>query len=84
MGGRSELLRLVRDAVEGKIETLYLYKFDRLGRAAETHVLIEDLERCGVKVVSATEGTNSLARGVQLVVAADFSRALAERTRAGW
>jgi hypothetical protein len=77
------LLQLIHDAEEGRVETLYVYKFDRLGRAAETHVLIEDLERFGVKVVSATEGTNSLARGVQLVVAADFSRALAERTRAG-
>jgi site-specific DNA recombinase len=82
-GGRSELLRLIRDAEEGKIGRLFVYKFDRLGRAAETHVLIEDLEACGVEVASATEGTNSLARGVQLVVAADFSRALAERTRAG-
>src|ERR1700677_1232467 len=73
-GGRSELLRLIRDAEEGKIGRLFVYKFDRLGRAAETHVLIEDLETCGVEVASATEGTNSLARGVQLVVAADFSR----------
>ncbi len=83
MGGRPELLQLVQDAEDGKIDTLYLYKFDRLGRAAETHVLVEDLERCGVRVMSVTEGSNALARGVQLVVAADYSRALAERTRAG-
>lgn len=82
-GGRSELLRLIREAELGRIGRLYVYKFDRLGRAAETHVLVEDLEACGVEVVSVTEGTNALARGVQLVVAADYSRVLAERTRAG-
>lgn len=82
-GGRSELLRLIEEAEAGRIGRLYVYKFDRLGRAAETHVLVEDLESCGVEVVSVTEGTNALARGVQLVVAADYSRVLAERTRAG-
>ena len=82
-GGRTELLRLIQEAEAGRIGKLYVYKFDRLGRAAETHVLVEDLERCGVEVVSVTEGTNALARGVQLVVAADYSRVLAERTRAG-
>lgn len=82
-GGRTELLRLIQEAEAGRVGRLYVYKFDRLGRAAETHVLVEDLEACGVEVVSVTEGTNALARGVQLVVAADYSRVLAERTRAG-
>jgi site-specific DNA recombinase len=83
MGGRTELLRLISDAESGKIGKCYVYKFDRLGRAASTHVLVDDLEQAGVEVISVTEGTNALARGVQLVVAADYSRALAERTRAG-
>lgn len=82
-GGRTELLNLIREAEAGRIGRLYVYKFDRLGRAAETHVLVEDLEELGVEVVSVTEGANTLARGVQLVVAAEYSRALAERTRAG-
>lgn len=82
-GGRTELLRLMEEAEAGRIGRLYVYKYDRLGRAAETHVLVEDLEQHGVEVVSVTEGTNALARGVQLVVAADYSRVLAERTRAG-
>lgn len=82
-GGRSELLRLMEEAESGRINRLYVYKYDRLGRAAETHVLVEDLEQHGVEVVSVTEGTNALARGVQLVVAADYSRVLAERTREG-
>lgn len=82
-GGRTELLRLIQEAEAGRIERLYVYKFDRLGRAAETHVLVEDLEQYGVEVISVTEGTNALARGVQLVVAADYSRVLAERTRDG-
>ncbi|GMU39069.1 MAG: hypothetical protein AMXMBFR22_32600 [Phycisphaerae bacterium] len=82
-GGRTELLRLMEEAEAGRINRLYVYKYDRLGRAAETHVLVEDLEQHGVEVVSVTEGTNALARGVQLVVAADYSRVLAERTREG-
>lgn len=82
-GGRTELLRLMEEAEAGRINKLYVYKYDRLGRAAETHVLVEDLEQHGVEVVSVTEGTNALARGVQLVVAADYSRVLAERTREG-
>lgn len=82
-GGRSELLRLMEEAEAGRIGRLYVYKYDRLGRAAETHVLVEDLEQNGVEVISVTEGTNALARGVQLVVAADYSRVLAERTRDG-
>lgn len=82
-GGRTELLRLMQEAEAGRINRLYVYKFDRLGRAAETHVLVEDLEQNGVEVISVTEGTNALARGVQLVVAADYSRVLAERTRDG-
>jgi site-specific DNA recombinase len=82
-GGRTELLRLMQEAEAGRINQLYVYKYDRLGRAAETHVLVEDLEQHGVVVISVTEGTNALARGVQLVVAADYSRVLAERTRDG-
>ena len=82
-GGRPELLRLIEEAAAGRIGRLYVYKYDRLGRAAQTHVLVEDLEDCGVEVVSVTEGTNALARGVQLVVSADFSRVLAGRVRDG-
>jgi hypothetical protein len=41
------------------------------------------LEEAGAQLVSATEGTNALARGIQLVVAEDYSRQLAQRTRDG-
>ena len=82
-GGRTELLRLMQEAEAGRINRLYVYKFDRLGRAAETHVLVEDLEQNGVEVISVTEGTNALAFCLQLLVAADYSRVLAERTRDG-
>ena len=81
--GRSELLRLMRDAQAGKIGRVLVYRFDRLGRAAETHVIARDLEESGVQLISATEGTNTLARGIQLVVAEDYSRQLAQRTRDG-
>jgi site-specific DNA recombinase len=41
------------------------------------------LEEYGVEVISVTEGTNSIARGVQIGAAADYSKQLAVRTRAG-
>ncbi len=84
VGGREALHRLLADARAGKIGRLFLYKFDRLGRAAETHVIVAELEdECGVQVISATEGKEALARGIQLVVAENYSKVLAERTRDG-
>jgi site-specific DNA recombinase len=81
--GRPELLRLLSDAEAGKVRRLFVYKFDRLGRDAETHLIVRQLEEAGVEVISTTEGTNQLARGIQLVVAEDYSRQLATRTRDG-
>ncbi|MFB3893598.1 MAG: recombinase family protein [Phycisphaerae bacterium] len=84
MAGREALLRLLTDAEAGQFAQLYVYKYDRLGRnLAETSAIIAQLEDCGVEVVSVTEGKDQLARGVQLVVAEHYSRALAERTRDG-
>ncbi len=83
IGGRPEFQRLMGDAETGRIGRLFVYKFDRLGRAAETHVLVAQLEELGVEVISATEGRESLSRGVHLVMAEYFSKALAERTRDG-
>lgn len=83
VAGRLQLLRLIEDAEQGKIGRLFVYKFDRLGRAAETHSIVADFEEAGVEVISATEGKEALSRGVQLVVAEHYSKALAERTLAG-
>jgi site-specific DNA recombinase len=83
IAGRPELQRLLEDAEAGKVARLFVYKFDRLGRAAATHAIVEGLEDCGVEVISVTEGTNPLARGVTLVVAADYSRQLGERAHDG-
>jgi len=83
IAGRPRLLRLIDDAEAGLVGRLFVYKFDRLGRAAETHGLVADLEECGVEVISVTEGKESLSRGVQLVVAEHYSKSLAERTHAG-
>ena len=84
LAGREALLRLLADAEAGQIERLHVYKYDRLGRnLAETSAIIAQLEDSGVEVVSVTEGKDALARGVQLVVAEHYSRALAERTRDG-
>jgi DNA invertase Pin-like site-specific DNA recombinase len=83
IGGRTQLLALLADAEAGKVGRVYVYKFDRLGRAAETHVIAQQLDDAGVELISATEGANQLSRGIQLVVAEDYSRQLANRTRDG-
>ena len=83
VAGRAEMLKLLEDAEAGKIGRLFVYKYDRLGRSAETHTVVAQLEECGVEVISATEGRDSLARGVQLVVAEHYSKLLAENTRNG-
>ena len=82
-GGREALLRMLADAEAGRVRRVYVYKFDRLGRDAETHLIARQLEDAGAELISATEGTNALARGIQLVVAEDYSRQLAARTRDG-
>lgn len=80
---RTELLAMLAEAEAGRIGRVFVYKFDRLGRDAETHVIARTLEESGVELISATEGTNALARGIQLVVAEDYSRQLGIRTHHG-
>jgi len=71
--------RLIADCEAGLVDTLYIYKWDRFGRSARAHAVVADLEDLGVTVISATEGHDPLGRGIQLVVAEDFSRKLSER-----
>lgn len=75
--------RMLRDAEAGLFDTLYIHKYDRFGRSAYAHAIAADLEAMGVRVVSATEGDDALSRGIQLVVAEDYSRKLSERCKAG-
>ncbi|HUT60442.1 MAG TPA: recombinase family protein [Phycisphaerae bacterium] len=78
---RASLLRLLDDAAAGKFSRVFLYKWDRLGRNAETHLVVSQLEDSGCEVISCTEGRDFLARGVGLVVAENYSRALGQRVR---
>lgn len=71
--------RLLSDCQAGLIDTVYVYKWDRFGRSARAHVVIADLEEMNIRVISATEGYEPLSRGIQLVVAEDYSRKLSER-----
>lgn len=80
---RPAFSRMMNDAAAGLFSTLFVYKFDRFGRDAESHRFVKILEACGVRVISATEGEDPLVRGIQLVVAEDFSRKLSERCRLG-
>jgi DNA invertase Pin-like site-specific DNA recombinase len=62
---------------------VYVYRFDRLGRnESDTFGVVEELESVGVEVVSATEGRDTLTRGMMLVMSAHYSRELAQ-TRNG-
>jgi site-specific DNA recombinase len=79
---RESFSRLLEDCERGLIKTVYVYKWDRFGRSARAHAVIADLEELNVQVISATEGYEPLSRGIQLVVAEDFSRKLSERIRA--
>jgi site-specific DNA recombinase len=84
LAGRENLHRLLADAVQGKIDRVYVYRYDRLGRnESDTFSVVEELEGAGVEVVSATEGRDSLTRGVMLVMSAHYSRELAIKTRNG-
>ena len=81
---RDELRRLLDDAEAGKIQRVIVFMYDRLGRnLAESASFVADLEDLDIEVVSATEGRDALSRGIHLVVAEHYSRALAERTREG-
>src|SRR6185295_7683771 len=53
LNGRSQLLALLADADAGKIKRVFVYKFDRLGRAADTHVIAQQLDDAGVELISA-------------------------------
>jgi site-specific DNA recombinase len=84
LAGRENLHRLMADAAEGKISRVYVYRFDRLGRnESDTFGVVEELESVGVDVVSATEGRDTLTRGMMLVMSAHYSRELAQKTRNG-
>lgn len=78
---RPQFARMMADAKAGMFDCLIVHKFDRFGRSDYSHGIIADLETLGAEVVSATEGADRLSRGVQLVVAADYSRRLSSRIK---
>lgn len=76
---RPQFNKMLADAESGKLATVFVYKFDRFGRDAHAHSIVADLEVLGVKVVSATEGDDRMARGIHLVVAEQFLQAHGSR-----
>src|SRR5947207_12675140 len=67
LAGRENLHRLLADAAQGKISRVYVYRYGRLGRnESDTFSVVEELESVGVDGISATEGGDSLTRGVML------------------
>src|SRR4030095_5674629 len=43
-GGRSAMIEVLATADAGKLARVFVYKFDRLGRAADTHLIAQQLE----------------------------------------
>jgi site-specific DNA recombinase len=53
---RPEGAQLLRDAEAGEINTVYLWKFDRISRNLRDFLnLMDQLEKCGVQIVSVTQ-----------------------------
>jgi len=61
---RPALKKLLLDVSSGKIDRVLVYKVDRLGRNF-THLngLIEDFDKSGVQLVSATQNIDNTAEG---------------------
>jgi DNA invertase Pin-like site-specific DNA recombinase len=83
INGRPQFLKLLADIKRGLVRRLFVYKFDRLGRAAEMHEVVADMLDDGVEVISVTEGTDEFTRDIHLLMARYYSKWLAERTRDG-
>ena len=80
---RAEFRRLQADIAAKKIKRLFVYRYDRLGRNDALHKIVSDFEKAGCEVISCTEGRDKLVRGIQLVIAKNYSDVLAARTRDG-
>lgn len=83
LGKRIEFKRLRADIAAGKIKRLFVHKYDRLGRSNVLHQIVGDFEKAHCEVISCTEGRDKLTRGIQLVLAENYSDVLADRTRDG-
>ena len=81
---RAELLRLLDDAEKGRVGTLWLFKWDRLARnLGQATVVMEQMQDFGVEVRVANGTDHPLVRNIELAVAEDYSRVLAERALKG-
>lgn len=87
---RPEGRRMLEAAKRGEFDTLLVYKLDRLGRSCRVILnAVDQLEKCGVTVVSMTEPfdtSNPFGRFVLTILAAvaEFEREnILERTKSG-
>jgi len=83
IGGRPEFKRLIADIEAGKVGRLWVYSYDRLGRASFLIPLAERLSKCGCEIISVTEGRDELVRDIQLILGKDAIKKLAKKTRDG-
>jgi site-specific DNA recombinase len=77
--------KLLRDAIDGQFEELWIYKVDRLGRGAVDLLLVRrKLDDLGIKLVSIVEGApDLLGYDVQAVVSDHYRREFLRRSADG-
>ena len=81
---RPALKRLLNDISSGKVDCVLVYKIDRLGRNfSDLNGLIEDFEKRGVQLVSATQNFDNTVEGKfmlrMLTILADFESGMTSR-----
>ena len=81
VAGRGALKELVEEIEDGKIKTVVVYRWDRVGRnLLETGKALRVMERAGASLISAQEGADPFVRNILLSVAEKESRNIAQRT----
>jgi site-specific DNA recombinase len=80
LDNRPAMRAALEDARRRQFDVLIVYKFDRLARDESVYFgLLNDFRKLRVKVISATESDDPLARALSGVLAAEYSRILSKR-----
>jgi DNA invertase Pin-like site-specific DNA recombinase len=80
-----ELVRMLADARQGKIATLYVYRLDRLSRRGirDTFAIVEELRAAGTKIRTLADGFDVDGSGAEIVMAVLAWAAQMERQAIG-
>ncbi|GAB4185426.1 MAG: hypothetical protein Fur005_47870 [Roseiflexaceae bacterium] len=80
LNNRPSMRTTLSDAKARRYDVLMVYKWDRIAREEATFFgILNELRRARVRVISATESDDPLARALSGVLAAEYSRILSRR-----